>query len=262
MTPTIQQAIDTIIASIVGAPYPETVDTVKTGDTSQPLKGIAVTFLTSVSIIEQVIAMGANLIITHEPTFYNHEDKTDWLDSHATYLAKRALLEKHNIVVWRFHDYLHTISPDPTVEGLRQAFGWEANPADGSQPLYQIEPVTLRELTAHVKKSLGIQTLRVVGDLDMECHRIVLAPGFPGAGSQIGLGFSEADVVITGEIHEWETSEYTRDATLTGNKKGLIVTGHAASEEPGIQLMVPWLITRLPGVEIRFMPTETPFHYL
>ncbi len=55
MTWTIQQAIDTLIASVPGAPFPETVDTVKTGDASQELKSIVVTFLTTGEVIEQAI---------------------------------------------------------------------------------------------------------------------------------------------------------------------------------------------------------------
>ena len=39
------------------------------------------------------------------------------------------------------------------------------------------------------------------------------------------------DALITGEVFEWETSEFARDAWHLGLGKGLIVTGHAASEE-------------------------------
>jgi putative NIF3 family GTP cyclohydrolase 1 type 2 len=47
-----------------------------------------------------------------------------------------------------------------------------------------------------------------------------------------------------------------------GFKKGLIVIGHAASEEPGMRLIIPWLQERLPGVSIQFVPTGNPFQYL
>ncbi len=70
----IQQAIDTIIAEIPGAPFGETVDLVKAGDPSQELKGAALTFMATSQVIEKTIELGANLLITHEPTFYNHLD--------------------------------------------------------------------------------------------------------------------------------------------------------------------------------------------
>src|SRR5689334_515469 len=111
MTLTIQQAIDIIIASVPGAPFPETVDTIKLGDASKEIKKVVITFMGTVEVIEKAIQLGANLIIVHEPTFYNHPDTTDWLTDHPTYKAKRELIEKSGIVIWRFHDYLHSIPP-------------------------------------------------------------------------------------------------------------------------------------------------------
>jgi len=112
MTLSIQNAIDTIIASVPGAPFPDTVDTVKLGDAAQDITGIVVTFLATCEVIEQAVQLGANLIITHEPTFYNHRDTTDWLSHHPSYQAKRRLIEESRIVIWRFHDYLHSLPPD------------------------------------------------------------------------------------------------------------------------------------------------------
>src|SRR5688572_25353748 len=102
---TVQQVIDTLLKDIPIAPIPETVDTLKTGDPAQEVTGIVATFLASVEVIRQTIDLGANLIITHEPTFYNHLDKTDWLADDPVYQAKRRLLDDHQIAVWRFHDY-------------------------------------------------------------------------------------------------------------------------------------------------------------
>jgi hypothetical protein len=52
MSFTIQQAIDIILASVPGAPFPGTVDTVKLGDPRQPLKGVAVTFPATIEVIQ------------------------------------------------------------------------------------------------------------------------------------------------------------------------------------------------------------------
>ena len=127
MTMTIQQAIDTIIAAVPGAPFPDSVDTVKVGDAAQAITGIVVTFLATSEVIEQAVQLRANLIITHELTFYNHRDETAWLSSHPTYVAKRRLIEESGIVIWRFHDYLHSLPPDSTFVGLVKELNWEAN---------------------------------------------------------------------------------------------------------------------------------------
>jgi putative NIF3 family GTP cyclohydrolase 1 type 2 len=72
----------------------------------------------------------------------------------------------------------------------------------------------------------------------------------------------ELDVLVCGEIHEWETSEYVRDALQLGQRKALIVIGHAPSEEAGMQEVIPWLQARVPDVPITFIPTGQPFQWL
>jgi putative NIF3 family GTP cyclohydrolase 1 type 2 len=149
------------------------------------------------------------------------------------------------------------------VVGLLDALGWEANVSPDQPFVSQIPPMTLGELGQWVKRRLGISAIRVVGDLAARCERVALLPGFPPAEFQIGcLSNGDVDVLIAGEIHEWETSEYVRDANALGHAKGLIVIGHAASEEPGMRRMIPWLEERLPGVALHFVPTGTPFQQL
>jgi putative NIF3 family GTP cyclohydrolase 1 type 2 len=263
MTITIEQAIEKIISSIPGAPFSDTVDTIKAGDPSQELTGILVTFLATCESVEQAVELGANLLITHEPTFYNHLDQTDWLHQHPSYIAKRQLIEQSGVVIWRFHDYLHSLPPDSTVMGLLKELNWQANGSPEQPYLCSIQPLTLLALGQWVKKQLGLQTVRIVGDLGAPCKRIAVLPGFPPTEFQMeALGVGGADALIAGEIHEWEVSEYVRDANHLGYKKGLIVIGHAASEEPGLRFILPWLEGQLPGVAIHFAPTENPFHQI
>ena len=54
----VQNVIDKIILKCTGEPLKETVDTVKTGDAKQPVKGIAVTFLATCAIIEKAVEKG------------------------------------------------------------------------------------------------------------------------------------------------------------------------------------------------------------
>jgi putative NIF3 family GTP cyclohydrolase 1 type 2 len=258
---TIQQAIDTIFAAVPGAPFPGTMDTIKLGDPKQPLKGVALTFLASIEAIEEALRLGANLLITHEPTFYNHPDETDWLAANPVYIAKRRLAEDAGLVIWRFHDTLHRIKPDPTMAGMAHELGWETYLLPGQPNLCWLPAATtLRELAQHVKDQLGATGLRVIGDLDRPCQTVGLLPGAPGPRAQVGvLSAPGVDALITGEIFEWETSEFARDALHLKLGKGLIITGHAASEEPGMRRMVPWLEQRLPGVPVQFIGTHSAF---
>lgn len=255
MPQTIQQVIDTIIANIPGAPYAKTVDVLKLGDPQQQVTGIAVTFLATYSVIEQAIAQNANLIIAHEPLFYNHLDEVAWLASNSVYQAKRHLLQDHHIAVWRFHDYLHSLRPDPTTIGILRALNWNQYVLADKPILCQLPPRTLRALVGEIKSALRVNSVRVVGDLDMECRTVGIAVGAPGGGAHIrDLDSTNMDVLLCGEIHEWETSEYVRDAMQLGQHKAIVVFGHAPSEEPGMQEIIPWLQSRLPQEKITYIP--------
>jgi len=65
--------------------------------------------------------------------------------------------------------------------------------------------------------------------------------------------------LIIGELSEWETAEYVRDARLKGDKLSLVVLGHAVSEEPGLEWMVPFLQPMVPGIKVTHIPTGNPF---
>jgi putative NIF3 family GTP cyclohydrolase 1 type 2 len=263
MSMTIQDVIDTILESVPGAPFQDTVDTFKSGDPSSEVSGIVTTFLASYEVIQQAIDLGANLIITHEPTFYNHLDEVDWLTTDAVYQAKRELLEANGVTVWRFHDYWHTHRPDGILTGMINELGWEAYADPENLVVYDVPAMSLRELARFFKAKLGIGTVRVVGDLELTCRRVGLMLGAIGGRTQIAvLRQEDVDVLVCGEIDEWETSEYARDAVAQDRNKGLIILGHANSEEPGMKWLVEWLRPRFPDITITHVPVGDPFHFV
>ncbi len=237
MGTTIQAVIDTILGQIQSGRLTETVDTVKCGDPTQDVKGIVTTFLASYEVIRKAVDLGANFIITHEPTFYNHRDMVDQLAGDPVYEAKRRLLDDNGIVVWRFHDHWHRHEPDGIDTGVILALGWGPYVVADDRPRIKLPATTVGELARTVEAALGIDMVRVVGDLDMPCENVALMAGAPPSEWQMKtLIRDDIDVLLTGEVREWETSEYVRDAIAEGRKKALIVLGHANSEEPGHEL--------------------------
>jgi putative NIF3 family GTP cyclohydrolase 1 type 2 len=282
MSITIQHVIDSIIATIPDAPLEDTVDTVKTGDPDQLVTGIATTFLATSAVIQKAVDFGANLIITHEPTFYEHLDGTEWLQDDPIYTAKRRLIDDHNIVIWRFHDYWHRHRPDGILTGVLQELGWKNEateiPAENASPIRSMEdyfalakpslcfdlpPQPLRELALDLKRKLDIHQLRVVGNPDMICTRAGLLVGKIGGYFQIKLlQESDVDLLICGEINEWETCEYVRDALYHQHPQALIILGHANSEEPGMKYCAEWLQVMFPELRIAHIPAGDPFRYI
>lgn len=256
----IQQVIDLILTTIPGAPFKETVDTIKAGDAQQPVKGIVTTMFSTVEVIKKAAAIGANFIIAHEPTFYNHRDETGWLESDQVFQFKNELLKKHGTVVWRFHDYWHTHKPDGVQMGVLTKLGWQ-NLFDSQNPrIITMQPTPLGDLINHAKRSLGIRQVRFIGDPNQSCKRIALSPGAAGGRSQIQLLQKEKpDVLIVGEISEWETAEYIRDAQAMNLSMSLIVLGHAESEEPGMEWLVSWLQKKILNVKVSHIPSHYPF---
>jgi putative NIF3 family GTP cyclohydrolase 1 type 2 len=260
---TIQQVIDLIISRCAAKPLQQTVDTVKTGDASQHVSGIVTTFLATCEVIEKTVQLGANFIITHEPTFYSHLDETDWLKNDPVYISKRRLIDEHNIVIWRFHDYWHMHKPDGIMTGVLKALGWEGYADPGRRNLCTIPSMPLRNLAAILKEKLGAKSVQVVGDGEMQCRRVAFLVGAAGGRMQmLSLASPDVDVVVVGEINEWETSEYARDAVCQKKSKALIILGHANSEEPGMKYLAEWLRPMLPGIRITFVPAGDPFQLL
>jgi len=259
---TIREIMDIILKEIPGAPFQQTVDTLKSGTPDQKVTGIITTMFPTVNVIKKAINLNANFIIAHEPSFYNHTDDTNWVPGNSVLKQKLELLQKNNIAIWRFHDYWHRHRPDGVGYGVLKKAGWLKYYKAG-ESLVVIPPATLKNITQHLKSSLGIDHVRVIGDLSQQCSRIGLIPG--AAGGQMQVSFVEKekpDVLIVGEVHEWETAEYIRDAQSLGSKTALIVLGHAVSEEPGMEYLVEWLQPKLGGLKVTNIPSNSPFTWV
>jgi putative NIF3 family GTP cyclohydrolase 1 type 2 len=209
----------------VGVPWQkETVDTFKAGDPDTKVTGIAVTMMATFDVLQRAAASNANLIITHEPTFYNHLDDLKEIPQKENDLVlaeKLAFIKEHHLVVWRFHDHWHRRAPDGIEAGMTHALGWEAFQDKQNQYLFTIAETTLGKLAAELKAHLELHTKRVVGDPQLKIARVALWPGAAGMQREIGaLENPDIQLLITGESREWETVEYAADAVQRKEKQG------------------------------------------
>jgi putative NIF3 family GTP cyclohydrolase 1 type 2 len=258
---TVGEIIDLFLKEINGAPFAQTVDTLKSGSRDNEVTGIVTTMFATIPVIKKAIEAKANFIIAHEPTFYNHLDETDWLKDDKVYQYKSALLKDNNITVWRNHDYIHSHNPDGVMDGVAEKLNWRKY-MQGADSNYDIPEITLKQLIAHCKKSLGISDVRYIGEPSDKCSKVLLIPGAAGGRNQImAAGKANPDTLIVGELAEWETAEYVRDARAAGSKLTLIVLGHADSEEPGSKYMADWLTKNVQGVKVVEIPAGNPFSF-
>ncbi len=122
---TARQVIERIQQHLGVSVKPPTVDTFKAGNPDTTVKGIAVTMMATFDVLQRAAAEGDNLVITHEPTFYNHLDSTTDLEKQedAVLRDKQKFIADHGLVVWRFHDGWHAHNPDGILLGMTHALG-------------------------------------------------------------------------------------------------------------------------------------------
>lgn len=247
----------------VGVPWrSDTVDTFKAGRPDAPVTGIAVTMMATLDVLERAAASGKNLIITHEPTFYNHLDRTEDLkkQNDPVLAAKQEFIETHGLVVWRFHDHWHARKPDGILLGMTQALGWEKFQNPANEHLFRIPETRLDNLAESIKTRLTIRALRVVGDPKLKITEVAFLPGAAGSAKQIELlERDDVEALLIGETPEWETVEYVADAVAEHKPKALVILGHIPSEQAGMEECARWLKTFITEVPVEFIPASEPF---
>lgn len=254
---TARQVLERIKANI-GVPWMEqTVDTFKDGDPDTRVTGIAVTMMATFDVLQRAARQGANLVITHEPTFFGHQDELAPLEvAHDSVTAlKRAFIRDHGMVVLRMHDHWHRRQPDGIQAGMTRALGWQRFERSGNEHLFTLPETTLGQLAASIRDKLGAPTLRVVGDPKRRVSKVAMAPGFAGFPMHVlALRRNDVQVLVIGEAHEWEAVEYVADAAAAGMDKSLIVIGHIPSEQAGMEDFAVWLQPLVKETTVRFVP--------
>jgi putative NIF3 family GTP cyclohydrolase 1 type 2 len=261
---TVKQVIDIILKEIPNAPFPKTVDQLRSGSMEQEVTGIVTTMFPTIEVIERTAKAGANFIIAHETPFYNNQDETDWLQQDDAYRYKIGLLDKYKIAIWRFHDYWHSHKPDGIIMGNLIKLGWEKY-FDTNTPRLLTLPtaMSLKSIVSLAKDRLGIPSVRVIGNLKQECKTVYMAFGYMDSRMQIAaIQQYKPDLILSGETREWETVERVRDGQLMGQKTSLLVLSHSVSEEAGMEYAAKWLQPKVPGVKITHIASTNPFTFL
>lgn len=239
----------------------ETVDTFKAGNPDTAVTGIAVTMMATVDVLQRASAKGLNFVITHEPTFYAHLDTPEGMpESDPVWAEKRAFIEKHGMVVWRFHDHWHMRKPDGIEAGMVRSLGWEKFQKPENQYLFVVPETTVRKLAEEVANKLDSPVVRVVGKSEMKVTKVGFSPGAAGFQREAhALERDDVEVLLVGETREWETVEYAADAVTQGRNKALIVIGHVPSEQGGMEECTRWLRGFVKEVPVEFVATKEPF---
>ena len=209
------------------------------GDQNKEVRKVATCFKMTAEVLDRAIEMGADMIITHEPTFAISENEAD-----ATFheIQKWQALKDSGIVLYRFHDHAHDRPVDYIHEGFIRDLGLKIKKRHPNESLgvarYELETkITPRELGQAIKELLGVECVRIVGNLDAPIDHICLGLGSVGF-KQIQYLFDPGcDLFVTGEVGEVRVCEYVRDAFYYGQNKSVILLGHFSAEFAGMRLL-------------------------
>ncbi len=138
--------------------------------------------------------------------------------------------------------------------------GWQKYVANDNSNRYVLPETTIGELLKTLKKVFPKNAFNVIGDPDMKVTTIMFSAGAPGSGAHYSmLADVDVDVVIAGEVQQWETYEYVRDAVIQGRNKAIIFLGHVTSEEPGMEYCAQWLKGFIKDIPIHFVESGPPY---
>src|SRR5882762_182814 len=159
--------IQTIIKNTGATPVPNTVDVIKEGNPETTVTGIVTCMFATMEVLKKAVEKNCNLIIVHEPLYYNHLDNTEKFQGDSVYLIKKKYIDDHQLVIWRFHDYIHRIQPDGVLSGMVKKLGWENNRVADNAYKSSFPHITLRALLENLKKTFPKNAFYVVGDPSM-----------------------------------------------------------------------------------------------
>ena len=238
-----------------------TCDTIKAGDPNAEVTKVAVSMFATVDIVRQAKDWGAELLIVHEPTYYNHWDNhtDDFFE-----MEKRRLIEASGLTIYRFHDHPHCTDPDIITVGEIQYLGLdcsiEESPDRYPTRLRLTAPMPPRQLAKHIEDKLGIAHVRIAGAADVPCTSVSLMVGTPG-GLEAELLRPGTEIILTGEICEWGLGEHVRDAAQMGYRKAILVLGHIGSERDGMKYTAEVLKERQPQLDVRYFECGEVYTY-
>ncbi len=249
-----------IMTRVVGADYlrehPGTVDTLKFGEPDREVRRLGTCFAATPRVLAAAKEWGADLLITHEPTFFTGSDTR--MDNDLT-RRKLRLLEETGIAVWRYHDSMHRRGTDEVSLDLIERMGWTGD-FDGRCGFVLTEPVRAGELLRTLGERLQIRHPRLIGDPALPVTKLRLYVGEQG-GYEDFLYDSGDELVIGGETCEWHNGEPIREAAEMGLPKALILLGHCGSERLSMARLADRLDGRFDGAPARYFDCGELYSY-
>ena len=215
-----------------------TSDQILVGNPDNEVGKIAVCFKLTAKVLDDVIAYGANTVITHEGLFGSGKP----IDNlQGTDLIKYNILKESGLTVFRFHDHAHNREEDLIHQGFIKELGLEVEEKHDKRSFairtYDLKtPISVKEIANLINKKLGVELVRLIGDENKTVKKLGLGLGWVDLFNKDFIDDDSVDLIISGEVgSELYAQEYIRDANHYGKNKCLIILGHKLAEVAGMR---------------------------
>ncbi|MDA1142148.1 MAG: Nif3-like dinuclear metal center hexameric protein [Planctomycetota bacterium] len=229
------------------------------GDPEVEVRGIACMWNAHSKSIQQAIEKGLNMLLVHETLFY-HPQQSGWYDGPqkkediVANQKRRALLDEHEIVVYRSHSNWDALAVDGVPDQAVKALGIDGLEVVDSQKFFKVHRLprnfTVADLATLAGRGLDVENVRIYGDRNRIVRQFsFLIGGFGGNQMHMPQAAAEmgAEVIIIGEILEW--------VVIAALECGLeiIATVHSSSEIPAIRRQAELLAENFPGLPVEYI---------
>ncbi|GIX08130.1 MAG: hypothetical protein KatS3mg115_2533 [Candidatus Poribacteria bacterium] len=240
--------------------WENTVDTWKAGDPNAPVRGIGVMWMPYWSDLKRAAGDGCNLIVTHEPVYYNHRDQDETIFQRLLAARnKREWIAAQGLVILRCHDLWDQL---PRV-GIPDSWG---ETLGLGQPIAGKGWFRVYNVAGETAGSLARRLAERVAPLGQEAVQLIGEPSWPVSRLAIGTGAItplwtflnewEADCAVCTDdgFSYWRDGAYALDAGIP-----VIVVNHTTSEVPGISRLAQQLREAFPETPVREYPQRPPY---
>lgn len=234
------------------------------GDPEIEVSTVATCWGPTAPVLQKALEQGVNFVIAHEYLLYPRyqgiwfQTLTD-VASKPPNLRRMEILQNGGICVYITHTNWDAAPGWGIVDAFSKAMDFEKEYSRAKFiRVFEIEPMSFRELAEYVKQKLHLPHIRVAGNLDREIRRVGTAIG--GLGQVVGipeeLARLGAQAVIFGEVLDY-TVRFALEAGLS-----VIETEHWRTEDFGVAGLADQIRKAFPQLKVIHIPTGTPWTHI
>jgi putative NIF3 family GTP cyclohydrolase 1 type 2 len=236
-----------------------TVDRIIAGDPAADVSSCLVAWMPSMDAIRAAVDRGFDLLMCHEPTFWNHRD--DRLRDSAPGRRKLGLIQENGLVVIRNHDCWDRWPAVGIPWAWAQFLGLDGEPnsvgADGYQHRYDCAPLPFGDFARDVAArtaALGAPLVEASGDPVQPVSRIGVGTGCACSVFVFLEMGCDCCIICDDGASYWRDVQYAADQGVP-----TICVNHGTSEEPGMATLAAYLGSTFDGMRVEHLRQRCPY---